>query len=65
MAGLGCSLQHYDSNPDIVRQIDSQFDVPHGWRLKAELVFGHKTQEPGNIPHKPLATIEQRYKVLS
>lgn len=64
VAGYGCSLQHYDSNEDIVKQINSRFEVPKSWSLRAELVFGNKTREPGEVPHKPLAELHERYKTF-
>ena len=64
VAGFGCSLQHYDWHPEIVRQVYHEFDIPQSWRLKAQLVFGHKTKEPGPIPYKPLATVDERVKII-
>lgn len=35
---LGASLQHY--NPLIDQQVSNTFEIPHGWLLRAQLVFG-------------------------
>ena len=65
IAGFGASIQHYDSNEKIVEQINSRFEVPKSWSLRAELVFGNKTKEPGEVPYRPLATLDERYRLLS
>lgn len=65
VASFGCSLQHYDWNAEIVRQVHHEFDIPQSWYLKAQLVFGRKTEEPGPIPYNPLATVDERIKVIS
>ena len=36
--GMGCNLQHY--NPPIDKRLETEFDVPETWSLKAQMVFG-------------------------
>lgn len=61
IGGFGCSLQHYDWNPNVVSSLQKEFNIPESWELKAELVFGSKTAEPGEKPFKPSQTIEERF----
>jgi hypothetical protein len=46
LEGLGCNLQHV--NPLVDQRIVSEWNVPVGWSLKAQLVFGAPTGEPGH-----------------
>ena len=43
-AGYGANLQHYGNLTEA--QLKSKFDLPDDWKLRAELVFGAKTEEP-------------------
>ena len=44
--GLGVNLQHY--NPPIDKRIESDYDVPETWSLKAQMVFGKPVGKPGD-----------------
>lgn len=57
--GLGVNLQHY--NPLIDEGIDKAFDLPAGWTLVAEMVFGEQIEEPKPIEKIP---VEERVKVF-
>jgi predicted oxidoreductase (fatty acid repression mutant protein) len=39
------NLQHY--NPLIDDEVKKVFEIPEHWILKAQMVFGTPTQEPG------------------
>ncbi len=43
-AGLGASLQHY--NPVIDEAVAKEWNIPTNWRLRSQLVFGSKEDEP-------------------
>lgn len=43
--GIGASLQHY--NPVIDTLVAQQWDIPHNWKLRAQLPFGSNESEPG------------------
>jgi predicted oxidoreductase (fatty acid repression mutant protein) len=43
--GLGVNLQHY--NPLIDDEVKKVFEIPEHWILKAQMVFGTPTKEPG------------------
>lgn len=64
VAGMGCSLQHYDWHPGVVSSVREAFGAPESWELKAQLVFGSKTAEPGERPFQPSQSIEERVKVV-
>lgn len=52
--GLGANLQHY--NPLIDEEVKQTFRIPDHWILKAQMVFGTPTKEPGPKEQKvPLA----------
>lgn len=38
--GLGCNLQHYHYEPEVEKRAKAMFDLPEGWEMKAQLVFG-------------------------
>ena len=58
--GLGCNLQHY--NPLIDLRLETEFDVPTTWSLKAQLVFGKpEGEKPGA---KPKNELEKSLKVF-
>lgn len=42
--GLGVNLQHY--NPPIDKRLETDFDVPETWSLKAQMVFGKPEAGP-------------------
>ncbi|KAL5118717.1 putative nitroreductase [Pleosporales sp. CAS-2024a] len=43
--GFGANLQHY--NPIIDQKAADKWNVPLGWKLRAQLVFGGRAGEPG------------------
>ncbi|KZF21746.1 putative fatty acid repression mutant protein [Xylona heveae TC161] len=57
--GLGASLQH--QNPFIDQRVAGEWGVPLDWDLKAQLVFGKPTGQPGEKTAKP---VEERLKVF-
>ena len=57
-AGLGASLQHY--NPLIDDRIRGLWDLPHHWRLVAQMPFGVPVEQPGE---KTFVSIKERMKV--
>ena len=57
--GLGVNLQHY--NPLIDTRLETQYEVPDTWRLKAQMVFGTPAGPPKEKTFKP---IEERMKVF-
>lgn len=57
--GLGCNLQHY--NPVIDKRLETDYGVPETWSLKAQMVFGQPTAEPGK---KEIGPVEPRMKVF-
>ena len=57
--GLGVNLQHY--NPLIDTRIESEFDVPATWSLKAQMVFGKNVGAP---KEKDFGDVEGRVKVV-
>ena len=56
--GLGASLQHY--NPLIDEEVKKAWDIPHHWKLLAEMPFGKPTMPPGE---KQFQSLEERVKV--
>ncbi|KAK4705936.1 uncharacterized protein P7C70_g259, partial [Phenoliferia sp. Uapishka_3] len=52
--GLGANLQHY--SPLIDAKIQSTWEVPVSWELKAQLVFGKPEGAPGPKEFSPLET---------
>ncbi|KAF4465177.1 nitroreductase HBN1 [Fusarium albosuccineum] len=46
LEGFGCNLQHI--NPTIDQRIIGQWNISPQWSLKAQLVFGTPTGEPGH-----------------
>ncbi|KYK59728.1 nitroreductase family protein [Drechmeria coniospora] len=52
LEGLGANLQHY--NPLIDEEVAKIWDLPAGWKLNAQLVFGGKSAEAGEKQFKPL-----------
>jgi predicted oxidoreductase (fatty acid repression mutant protein) len=43
--GFGANLQHY--NPIIDQKAAQHWDIPLGWKLRSQLVFGGRAGEPG------------------
>lgn len=56
--GLGASLQHY--NPLIDEEVKKTWNIPHQWKLIAEMPFGKPTMPPGEKQFQPL---DERVKV--
>ncbi|KDE05742.1 hypothetical protein MVLG_03834 [Microbotryum lychnidis-dioicae p1A1 Lamole] len=59
LEGLGANLQHY--NPLLDADVQKEFDIPEGWELKAQLVFGKVEAPAGEKTFQPL---ESRVKVF-
>lgn len=55
--GLGVNLQHY--NPSIDTRLETMYDVPPTWGLKAQMVFGKPTAPP---KEKTFTSVEERVK---
>ncbi|KAI9741980.1 MAG: hypothetical protein M1834_000369 [Cirrosporium novae-zelandiae] len=53
--GLGVNLQHY--NPLIDVRLQTEWDIPESWALKAQMVFGKLT---GTLDEKTFKPIEER-----
>ncbi|KAK3386509.1 putative fatty acid repression mutant protein [Podospora didyma] len=53
--GLGCSLQHY--NPMVDDRVCKEWDIPAGWKLGAQLVFGAPA---GPFREKTFEPVEER-----
>ena len=58
--GLGASLQHY--NPIIDEKINTTFNIPTQWKLRAQLVFGSIEGQAGE---KAFIEDESRFKTFS
>lgn len=56
--GLGANLQHYNS---IAEDITKTWDLPASWKLRAQLVFGGRVEEPADKVSKPL---EEKLRVF-
>lgn len=48
--GLGVNLQHY--NPLIDTRLETLYDVPPTWSLKAQMVFGKPTAKGNGEPNE-------------
>jgi len=57
--GIGASLQHY--NPIIDEKINTAFNIPADWKLRAQLVFGSIEGEAGE---KAFIEDEHRFKTF-
>ncbi|EXS23056.1 nitroreductase family protein [Acinetobacter pittii] len=57
--GLGASLQHY--NPIIDEKVNSTFNIPTQWKLRAQLVFGSIEGQAGE---KAFIEDESRFKTF-
>jgi len=57
--GMGCNIQHY--NPLINESVSKEWNIPAGWALKGQMVFGKPTEMPGPKQFQPA---EERYKVF-
>ncbi|MGB2579609.1 hypothetical protein AAIR98_001528 [Elusimicrobium simillimum] len=53
-AGFGASIQHY--NPIIDEEVKKTWDIADSWKLKGQMPFGIKTEEPGEKEFGPLET---------
>jgi uncharacterized protein len=61
--GLGCSLQHYNMNPEFNKKVAEQWKIPASWKLKSQLVFGKPTG--GRAYPRTYKPLEDRVKVYS
>jgi len=52
--GLGANLQHFNFHPGITAEVQSAFDLPEAWKLKAQLVFGKPTEEAKPKTFEPI-----------
>lgn len=52
LQGYGASLQHY--NELIEDQVKKEWDIPHSWKMRAQMPFGKPTSKPGDKEFKPL-----------
>ncbi|PLR69045.1 nitroreductase family protein [Bacillus sp. PAMC26568] len=57
LEGFGASLQHY--NPLIDEEVKSEWNIPQGWKLFAQMPFGKPTAPAGDKEFSPL---EERVK---
>ncbi|PYH40764.1 Nitroreductase [Aspergillus saccharolyticus JOP 1030-1] len=57
--GFGANLQHY--NPLIDMPVAEAWNVPKGWKLGAQLVFGSPEGSPGSKEQKP---VEERVTIF-
>ncbi|MCQ2009616.1 MAG: nitroreductase family protein [Sporolactobacillus sp.] len=57
--GVGASLQHY--NPLIDEAVQSEFNLPKNWKLRAQMPFGNSAAPAGE---KEFAPIDERVKVF-
>lgn len=58
-AGLGASLQHYGNLTN--KEVNKMYELPEGWKLQAELVFGEPLAPAGN---KDYMDDSKRFKVV-
>ncbi|MFA6620594.1 MAG: nitroreductase family protein [Bacilli bacterium] len=52
--GLGVNLQHY--NPLIDEEVKTTWGLPKEWKLRAEMVYGEKLEEPDQRDHQAIET---------
>ena len=52
LLGYGASLQHY--NELIEAEVKEEWDIPDGWKMRAQMPFGKPTSQPGEKEFKPL-----------
>ena len=52
--GLGVNLQHY--NPLIDEEVKATWGLPKAWKLRAEMVYGKKLEEPEERDHQKIDT---------
>ncbi|MCU4304833.1 nitroreductase family protein [Acinetobacter ursingii] len=57
---VGASLQHY--NPIVDDEVATTFDIPHNWKLRAQLVFGSIEAEAGD---KDFMSDDERFKTFN
>lgn len=60
LLGYGASLQHY--NELIVEEVRKEWNIPDGWKLRAQMPFGKPTSQPGEKEFKPLEDRIMVYK---
>lgn len=56
--GLGANLQHY--NPIIDAKVAREWNVPESWALRAQMVIGGPTDQPGE---KSFKVVGERFLV--
>jgi len=52
LQGFGASLQHY--NELIEAEVKKEWNIPDGWKMRAQMPFGKPTSNPGEKEFKPL-----------
>jgi len=52
LLGYGASLQHY--NELIEEEVKKEWNIPDGWKMRAQMPFGKPTSQPGEKEFKPL-----------
>lgn len=61
-AGFGTNLQHYGNLTE--GEVKKKYGLPEDWKVKAELVFGAKTEEPKPKEYDEEKENEERLKVF-
>lgn len=62
LEGLGVNLQHY--NPPIDPRLQTEYNIPDTWTLKAQMVFGKPTAPAGEKSFANPHAVEERVKVF-
>lgn len=60
LEGYGASLQHY--NELIEEEVKNEWNIPKGWKMRAQMPFGKPTSKPGEKEFKPLEDRVMVYK---
>lgn len=60
LQGYGASLQHY--NELIEEEVKEEWNIPEGWKMRAQMPFGKPTSHPGEKEFKPLEDRVMIYK---
>lgn len=61
-AGYGANLQHYGNLTE--GELKKKYNLPEDWKLRAELVFGAKTEEPKPKEYDEEKENQERLKVF-
>lgn len=61
-AGYGANLQHYGNLTE--GELKKKYGLPEDWKVRAELVFGTKTEEPKPKEYDEEKENEERLKVF-